>query len=153
GKVHRKNSLASPTAVVEGDKVYVHFGHMGTACLNAKDGSKVWANATLQYSPQHGNGGSPVLADGKLIFSIDGHDRQAVVALDKKTGKVAWQTARNASPKKAFSFSTPLVISVSGKEQVVSVGSEVVMGLDLKTGKELWRVKHGGYSVVPRPVY
>src|SRR5207248_2120349 len=40
--VHSKNSHASPTALVDGDSVFVHFGHLGTACLKAKDGSKVW---------------------------------------------------------------------------------------------------------------
>lgn len=151
--IHSKNSHASPTPLVDGDAVYVHFGHMGTAKLNAKDGSKVWATRELKYAPVHGNGGSPVLAGGKLVFSIDGADRQSVIALDPATGKVAWETPRAASPAKAFSFCTPLVITVNGREQVVSVGSDVVMGLDPAAGKEVWRVKFSGYSIVPRPVY
>jgi outer membrane protein assembly factor BamB len=152
--IQAKNSHASPTAFVEGDRVYVHFGHMGTACLNTKDGSKVWANRELRYNPVHGNGGSPLVVGDRLIFSIDGTDRQAVVGLDKATGKVAWQTPRNLRPAKAFSFSTPLLIRVDGREQVVSAGSDVVMALDPKSGKELWRVRYpGGYSVVPRPVF
>jgi outer membrane protein assembly factor BamB len=152
--IQAKNSHASPTAVVEGDRVYVHFGHMGTACLNTTDGSKVWANRELRYNPVHGNGGSPLVVGDRLIFSIDGTDRQAVVGLDKATGKVAWQAPRNVKAAKAFSFCTPLLISVNGREQVVSPGSDVVMAVDPKTGKELWRVSYpGGYSVVPRPVY
>lgn len=152
--VQAKNSHASPTPFVEGDRVYVHFGHMGTACLNTKDGSPVWANRDLRYSPVHGNGGSPVVAGDRLIFSIDGTDRQEVVALDKATGTVAWRTPRAAKPGRAFSFSTPLLITVDGREQVVSPGSDVVMSLDPASGKELWRVRYpGGYSVVPRPVF
>ena len=76
GNPHQKNSHASPTPVVEGGDVFVHFGHMGTACLNAKDGSKVWTQQSLRYNPVHGNGGSPVLAGDRLIFSIDGTDKQ-----------------------------------------------------------------------------
>jgi outer membrane protein assembly factor BamB len=151
--IHSKNSHASPTPVVDGDAVYVHFGHMGTARLSAKDGSKVWATQELRYAPVHGNGGSPVPAGGRLVFSIDGADRQEVVALDPASGKVAWRTPRDARPAKAFSFSTPLVITVNGREQVVSVGSDVAMGLDPATGTEYWRVKFSGYSIVPRPVY
>ena len=154
-KIHKKNSHASPTAVVEDGKVYVHFGHMGTACLSAKDGAKVWATQELKYSPTHGNGGSPLIVGKHLIFSIDGTDKQAVFALDKTNGKVAWQTPRNnktgASP---FSFSTPLLIKVKDQEQLVSAGSGVVMSLDPQTGKEIWRVGYGsGYSVVPKPVF
>jgi outer membrane protein assembly factor BamB len=152
--IHSKNSHASPTALVDGEQVFVHFGHMGTACLNAKDGSRVWATQELKYSPVHGNGGSPVLLGDKLIFNIDGTDKQAIVALDKKTGKVLWQTPRNLNPVQAFSFSTPLLATIDGKEQIISAGSGVVMSLDAKTGKEIWRVKYGsGYSVVPKPVY
>jgi outer membrane protein assembly factor BamB len=152
--IQKKNSHASATPLVDGGEVFVHFGHMGTACLSAKDGSKVWEQRTLKYNPVHGNGGSPVLAGDKLVFSIDGTDKQAVVALDRKTGKVAWQTPRNINVPKAFSFSTPTLITVNGQEQLVSAGSGVVMALDPKTGKEIWRVRYaGGYSVVPKPVF
>jgi len=150
---HRKNSHASPTPFVEDGNVYVHFGHMGTACLSAKDGSKVWATQEIKYSPVHGNGGSPIVVGKHLIFCVDGSDKQLVVALDKTTGKIAWQTPRNTDPFKGFSFCTPLVITVNGQEQVIAPGSEVVMSLDPKTGKEIWRVKYEGYSVVPKPVY
>jgi outer membrane protein assembly factor BamB len=152
--IHKKNSHASPTAVVDGDDLFVHFGHMGTACLRTKDGSTIWTQQSLIYNPVHGNGGSPILAEGKLVFSIDGTDRQEVVALDRKTGKVVWQTPRNMDVVKLFSFSTPLVITASGRQQLISAGSGVVMSLDPRSGKEIWRVTYGeGYSVVPRPVF
>jgi outer membrane protein assembly factor BamB len=154
-KIHKKNSHASPTAVIEGDNVYFHFGHAGTACLKAKDGSKVWATQELKYKPQHGNGGSPIIADKLLVFSIDGTDVQMVAALDKASGKVAWKTPReNKTGASPFSFSTPILIEVGGQKQVVSAGSGCVMSLDPKNGKEIWRVSYGaGYSVVPKPVF
>jgi outer membrane protein assembly factor BamB len=153
--IHKKNSHASPTPVFEDGLLYVHFGHMGTACLNAKDGSMVWATQELAYKPVHGNGGSPVIVGKHLIFSIDGTDKQIVVALDKASGKVAWQTPReNKTGASPFSFSTPLLITVNDQEQLISAGSGVVMALEPKTGKEIWRVQYGsGYSVVPRPVF
>lgn len=151
--IHSKNSHASPTPVIDADRLFVHFGHAGTACLSVKDGSPLWATRELKYRPVHGNGGSPALVGDKLIFSVDGTDRQEVVALDAGTGKVAWRTPREASPGKPFSFGTPLVITVNGRQQLISPGSDVVMSLDPASGKELWRVKYTGYSVVPRPVY
>jgi outer membrane protein assembly factor BamB len=150
---HTKNSHASPTPAVEGGRVYVHFGHLGTACLDAQDGSRVWANADLKYNSVHGNGGSPVVVGDRLVFCLDGLDRQAVVALDRATGKVAWQAPRKTNPQKPFSFCTPLLITANGRDQLIAPGSEVLQSLDPKTGKELWRVRHGGYSVVPRPVF
>jgi outer membrane protein assembly factor BamB len=153
-KIHAKNSHASPTPVVDGDVVFVHFGHMGTAALAAADGKVLWTQKTLGYKPVHGNGGSPVVAGDRLVFSTDGTDRQEVVALEKKTGAVAWRTPRKANPTQPFSFSTPLLATIDGKEQLISAGSGVVMSLDPKTGAERWRVKYGGgYSVVPKPVF
>lgn len=150
--IHSKNSHASPTPVVEGDRLFVHFGHQGTACLNAKDGTVLWKNRELTYQPVHGNGGSPV-ADGKHVFvCVDGPDRRSVVALDKGTGKVAWEFKRPQPAARPFSFSTPLVVEQHGRRVVVAPGSGVVNGVDAETGKELWSFKYDGYSVVPRPV-
>jgi len=152
--IQSKNSHASPTPIVDAKekRLYVHFGHMGSACLDL-EGKVQWTQTDLHYAPVHGNGGSPVLADGLLVYSIDGSDKQCVVALEAATGKVKWQTDRHSRAGKKFSFSTPLVIDVDGKKQVISPGSDVVCAYDLKSGDEVWRVTYDGYSVTPRPVY
>jgi len=151
--IHLKNSHASPTPLVAGDRVYVHFGHQGTACLDL-EGKVLWRQTSLSYPPVHGSGGSPILVGDALIFSCDGGRDPFVVALDKSTGKVLWKTKRITSAKKTFSFSTPLLITVSGQAQVISPGSGVVCAFDPRSGRELWRVRYGeGYSVVPRPVF
>jgi outer membrane protein assembly factor BamB len=151
--IHNKNSHASPTPVLEDDRLYVHFGHQGTACLGL-DGKVLWRNTTLKYSPVHGSGGSPILVDDALIFSCDGASDPFVVALNKKTGQVLWKTARTFAAKKKFSFSTPLLINANGRSQVVSPSSGAVYAYDPKDGRELWRVRYAeGYSVVPRPVF
>lgn len=151
--IHKKNGHASPTPLVEGGRIYVHFGHQGTACLNMK-GEVVWKNETIKYPPVHGNGGSPVLVDGLLIFSCDGGKNPFVVALDAKTGAERWRKGRDTTPSRPFSFCTPLVIEVNGQKQVVLPGSDAVFAYVPRTGKVIWRVDYpGGYSVVPRPVY
>jgi outer membrane protein assembly factor BamB len=151
-KPHGKNSHASPTPLVSGDRVYVHFGHQGTACLDL-DGKVQWRNNSVTYQPVHGNGGTPVLVDDALIFSCDGAEDPFVVALNKDSGKELWRTPRKVEVVKHFSFSTPLVITVNGKKQVVSPGSNAVIAYDPVKGDEIWRVRYEGYSVIPRPVY
>ncbi|MFO1062470.1 MAG: PQQ-binding-like beta-propeller repeat protein [Pirellulales bacterium] len=150
-KIHSKNSHASPTPLIDGDRIYVHFGHQGTAALKL-DGTIVWKNDALGYPPVHGNGGSPVLVSGKLIFSEDGSEKGEVLALDAATGQVAWRTERKAEAGKKFSFCTPLVTTVGNQVQVIVPGSNVVQGLDPITGEEIWRVRYEGYSVIPRPI-
>jgi outer membrane protein assembly factor BamB len=149
---HGKNTHASPTPLVHDGRLYVHFGHQGTACLDLA-GKVLWKNASLKYEPVHGNGGTPILVEDALIFSCDGGDTAFVVALDRNTGKVLWKTDRQADAFKKFSFSTPLLITVKGQKQVISPGSDMVGAYDPKTGRELWRVRYSGYSVIPRPVH
>lgn len=153
-KMHKKNSQASPTPVFEDGKLYVHFGHYGTACLNATSGSIVWTQDGLGYPPVHGNGGSPIIVGDKLVFSCDGAQSPFVVALDKSSGKVVWKTDRNVEVSRKFSFTTPLAVEVGGKTQIISPGSGAVIAYDANSGAEIWRVDYDeGYSVVPRPVF
>lgn len=153
GSIHNKNTYASPTPLIHGGRIYVHYGHHGTACVDLK-GKVLWRNNTLKYSPVHGSGASPAWCDGKIVFSVDGASDPFIVALDAKTGTVAWKVPRESSAKKKFSFVTPLVIEVKGKKQIITPGSGVVSALDPKDGREIWRATYGeGYSVVPRPVF
>jgi outer membrane protein assembly factor BamB len=150
---HAKNTQASPTPIVEGQRVYVHFGHMGTACLDLA-GKVLWRNTSLPYPPVHGNGGSPALVDDVLVFSCDGANDPFIAALAKSDGAVRWKVPRSTTAGKRFSFSTPLVITINGRKQIITPGSGGVSALDPKGGSEIWRVRYGeGYSVVPRPVF
>ncbi|MFA5192704.1 MAG: PQQ-binding-like beta-propeller repeat protein, partial [Verrucomicrobiia bacterium] len=109
-----KNSHASPTPVLEDSRLYVHFGHNGTACLDL-DGKIVWRMNSLRYPPTHGNGGSPILVGDKLVYCADAASDPSIVALDKATGKVRWKVKRETQAKNKFSFSTPLLITVKGQ--------------------------------------
>lgn len=144
-----KNSFASPTPVIEGDRVYVHFGAFGTACIS-QAGEIIW-KIKLEYdNGQHGTGGSPVLYDDLLILSCDGNDVQFVVALDKLTGKVRWKKSRVGYQ----AYSTPLTVKLAAGDQVISPGAFRTVSYDPRNGKELWQVTYGeGFSNVPRPVY
>jgi outer membrane protein assembly factor BamB len=146
-----KNSHASPTPIVESDRVYVHFGAQGTAALTMA-GDVVW-RTRLDYQSQHGNGGSPVRYADLLIVNCDGNGGDAyVVALDVKTGKARWKTTRRQPADQAYT--TPLVIRPGDRDQVISVGAYRAVSYDPATGRELWRVSYeDGFSNVPRPVY
>jgi outer membrane protein assembly factor BamB len=151
-RMHRKNSQASPTPIVSDKRVYVHFGHMGTACLDLT-GKVIWKNESIKYPPVHGNGGSPALVNGKLIFSCDGSKDPFIIALNSQNGEQVWRTKRTENAKKKFSFCTPLVVDTANGKQVILPGSSMVGAYNPDTGAEIWKVTYGdGYSVVPRPV-
>ncbi len=151
-RIHSKNTHASATSIAEGNRLYVHFGHQGTACLDL-DGKVIWRNNELRYEPVHGNGGSPALVGDALVFNCDGGRDPFIAALDKKDGHLLWKTPRITDARQTFSFSTPLLITVNDRKELISPGSNMVGGYDPADGKEIWRVRYDGYSVVPRPVF
>ena len=152
-EIHGKNSHASPTPLVVGGDLVVHFGPHGTARVRP-DGEVVWRATVPPYAAQHGNGGSPELFGDVLVVCCDGRDEQFVVGLSAETGELLWRTDRGLDPGRGFSFGTPVPIEVDGERLAVCQGSGAVMALDPQTGAEVWRVRYGeGYSVVPRPAY
>jgi outer membrane protein assembly factor BamB len=92
-----------------------------------------------------------------LFVHFDGFDAQYVVALDKQTGKTVWRRDRdidygtiNGDLKKAFC--TPCVVPVNGKAQLISPSAVATIAYDPATGRELWKVYHGGMNVSARPL-
>ncbi|UCF15086.1 MAG: PQQ-binding-like beta-propeller repeat protein [Phycisphaerales bacterium] len=160
------NCYASPSAVVEPGRVYVHFGTYGTACLDTGTFEVLWKRDDLPCRHFRGPGSSPVLFRNLLILTMDGVDVQYLVALDKATGQTVWKTDRTADwndlgddgkPiaegdfRKAYS--TPLIIDAGGKTQMITVGSKALYGYDPTNGRELWKVCTPAYSGAARPVY
>ncbi len=156
--VHQLNSYASPTPVIEGGRLYCHFGAFGTACVATESGSVLWRNQETQIMHENGPGSTPVLWQDKLIFHCDGSDKQFVCALDKNTGKIAWKTDRSgemhANPQQKKAYGTPLIVDMNGQPTAVSTGADWVYGYDPANGKELWKLSYGqlGFSMSPRPV-
>jgi outer membrane protein assembly factor BamB len=160
GSIHSNNSHASPTPFIDGERIYVHYGAHGTACL-ASDGKIVWKTQELKYDHRHGPAGSPVVWRDLVFLNCDGTDVQFVVALDKHTGKIRWKHDRKhiSEERKSgalqvpMAYSTPLMIEVDGRTQLVSLGSDAVVGHEPSTGEEIWWFRYSGYSNVATPVY
>lgn len=155
--VHWFNSWATPTPVVEPEKLYCDFGTFGTACLDSGSGKVIWRER-LPLDHQVGPGSSPVLYKNLLVLVRDGRDAQYVTALDKRTGKPVWKTERPpievSSPNLKKSFVTPLLIEANGKEQLISPAAHWVISYEPATGKEIWRARHGtGFSIGSCPVF
>lgn len=160
------NSYATPSPVIEPGRVYVHFGSFGTACLDPSTGKALWKRDDLPCRHYRGPASSPVLFEDLLILTMDGVDLQYHVALDKKTGRTVWKTdrtvvwndenvpgqmAKDGDLRKAHS--TPLIVTVAGKPQMLSAGAKAAYGYDPRTGRELWKVQYNDWSVAPRPLF
>ena len=160
------NSYATPSAVIEPGRVYVHFGSFGTACLDTATGKVLWKRDDLPCRHYRGPASSPVLFENLLILTMDGADLQYHVALDKQTGRTVWKTdrsvvwndetvpgqmAKDGDLRKAHS--TPLIATVGGQPQMLSAGAKAAYGYEPRTGRELWKVQYPDWSVAPRPLF
>ena len=159
---HGNNSYATPTPVTDGKRVYAVFNDGGIAALTV-EGKRVWVNRDVKYYSQHGLGGSPILYEGTLIMSFDGSsngpdktlgwqkpwDQSFLLALDAKTGKERWRAKRGPS---RIAHTTPIVVKVAGRDELVSSAGDVIQGFDPKTGARRWSVRAEGEGVVASPV-
>lgn len=159
------NNYAAPSPVLEDDAVYIHFGTYGTARLDPVTCEKVWERRDINVRHFRGPGSSPVIFEDLLLLSFDGIDQQFVTALDKKTGATVWKTnrttdygdldpegkpTRDGDMRKAYH--TPSVFDIGGRQQMISVGSRAAFGYDVRTGEELWTIRHGGFNAAIRPL-
>ena len=160
------NSYATPSAVAEPGRVYVHYGSFGTACLDSATGKVLWKREDLRCRHYRGASSSPVLFQNLLVLTFDGADLQYHAALDKETGKTVWkrdrsvvwndehiagQMAKDGDLRKAHS--TPLIVSAAGGHQMLSSGAKAAYGYDPRDGRELWKVQYNDWSVAPRPLF
>ncbi|MBY0523920.1 MAG: PQQ-like beta-propeller repeat protein [Gemmataceae bacterium] len=155
---HPFNSYASSTPAVEKGRLYAHFGSNGTACLDTASGKVLWERRDFKCDHFRGAGSSPIVHGDLLFLLFDGVDVQYVVALDKNSGKTVWKKDRAIEypPSKdgddRKGYATPAVLDIDGKPQLVCPAAGGTIAYEPATGKELWRVLHGGMNAACRPI-
>ncbi|MBS0265517.1 MAG: PQQ-binding-like beta-propeller repeat protein [Planctomycetes bacterium] len=139
GVTHRKNTLASCTGAVADGRVFMPFwdGKRLTVSAYEIDGHPLWTTDLGEFTSQHGAGHSPIVVDDHVIIMNDQDGLAEVVALEARTGAVAWKTPRHAF---RASYATPVVIERAGHgPEVVVASTDGVAGYDPKTGTECWK--------------
>ena len=143
---------ASP--VVEGDRIYTYGFRGDLICRERKTGKTVWhVNAVTETGTKPitwGQGSNPLI-DGDTIYVQGGINGPTVVALDKKTGKLLWQS-QNLPPDTTRDdpddygkgetdkggYAQPVLVDVQGTRQLIVFGGEALWAFDPKTGKTIW---------------
>jgi outer membrane protein assembly factor BamB len=147
---HNTGSPASNSPVTDGEFIYAFFGSRGLYCLDT-NGAVKWQKdlGKMQTLHAHGEGSSPVLYGDTLIVNWDHEGSSFLYAFDKRTGRQLWKTSRDEKT----SWSTPLVVEVDGKPQIVVSATKRVRGYDLATGTQLWECSGLTDNVVSSPVF
>lgn len=152
------NSPATPTPVMEENRVFVSLGSQGVACLDRNMGHKLWRRRDLQFYQPVCQGSSPIVDDNNPYVAFDGKFEQSFAALDTTTGETRWKSDRNvgtdwtatlvasgiASDKvddkhddNQNSFATATLVEVNGWPQLIAPTAEAVMSYHSDSGEEL----------------
>ena len=134
---HGKGPKSTP--LINNGNVYT-FGISGVlSCHDARTGKLKWRQEfTKQYpktSPLFGTAMSPLIDSGLLIAHVGGHDKGALTAFDPETGASKWSNEVDGP-----AYSSPIVVTLAGVRQVVTSTQGNVIGVDVTTGKLLWKL-------------
>ena len=139
------NSPASPSAVTDGESVFVFFADFGLLSYT-KDGTERWRTPLGPFNNVNGHGSSPILHKDLVILVCDQDSGSYMIALDKKTGKTRWRVDR---PEVTRSYVTPAIYQPkSGPAELIVPGAYQVTSYRADTGEKLWWVR--GFSWQPK---
>ncbi len=150
---HEKNSWASSTPTTDGQRVYTIFADEASQIVGAWDfnGKEIWTKNLGSFGKDHGQGVSPIVANGLLIVPNDQPGPSSLLALNAETGETVWEIER---PVAKTSFSTPMLLPGRGQEvQLISLSEAAGMtSHDLATGQLFWQTPPMPMRTVASPV-
>lgn len=129
------HGYASQTPTSDGERIFVFFGKSGVVAFDM-DGKQLWQTSvgTDSGPRQWGSAASPILYEDLVIVNAS-DESEAIVALDKKTGKEVW---RAEAAGLSGTWATPILMDgQDGKDVVIAVPGEI-WGLNARNGKLRW---------------
>jgi outer membrane protein assembly factor BamB len=139
-EMHRKNSAATPTPTSDGENLYVSFHNSDRIFLTAYTlkGEQLWQRDAGPYTCDYrfGYAPSPTLHGEMLIVASEFLADGFLAAFATKDGRQLWRTER----KVKTSYSSPIVASIGGREQILLSGAAKVSAYDPGNGAILWQV-------------
>ncbi len=147
--VDKRNSPASPSPAVDESGIYVFFQDYGLIAYDAA-GAERWKMPLGPFNNIYGMGASPIIVGDLVILSCDQSTDSYVIAVNKKTGKQVWRTAR---PEAKSGHATPIVWRApDGKDQILIAGSFLLTAYDVATGAKKWWVGGLSFEIKSTPV-
>jgi len=124
----------SSPAVADGKVVTLGVGGV-LSCLQVADGKLVWRKDPFpKVVPQFFTATSPIIVDGMAIAHLGGQGKGAIIAYDLASGDEKWRWAEEGPE-----YASPVVLTVDGTKQIVTLSEKRVVGIGLADGKLLWQ--------------
>ena len=147
---------ARSTPTVDGELLYALSSDGDLACVEIATGKIRWQkNLRTEFGGKPGKWAyaeSPLI-DGDVLVCTPGGSEAMLVALNKKSGDVVWKCAVPEGDEAGYA--SPVIVESDGLKQYVQFVQKVVVGVDAKTGKFLWRydrTAQGSPANIPTPV-
>lgn len=146
----QNNSQASYSPITDGERIYAFFGSRGLHCLDL-NGDVLWSKefGLMQTFNGFGEGSSPALHGEVLVVNWDHQGDSFIAALDKRTGDELWRTPR----EEITSWSTPRIVPVDGRHQVIVTATSATRSYDLETGELVWSLRGMTRNSIPSSNY
>lgn len=159
---HDNNPYCSPSPVTDGERVVAWFGSAGVFCYDLA-GRERWRRDLGRQSHVWGYAASPILHGELCILNFGPGQRSFIIALNRRTGETVWQFDVPPIPPDARwedfgttaaewkrqgystvaeisgSCSTPLVVPMNGREELIVALELRVQALSPETGEPLWQ--------------
>ncbi len=128
--------LAAPTMTVDGNRVYAIFA-TGDIVAFDLEGHMVWGRNLGVPNNHYGHASSLMIWENKLVVQYDTNTKGRMLALESSTGETLWDVERPVH----ISWSSPILIEVDGRIQIVTTADPYVSGHDLESGEERWKIE------------
>ena len=137
GVVHRKATNANGTIASDGKRLYIGMLNSGSVTATALDfdGKILWQREVGKFVSKFGYAPSPVLYQSLVLVAGDNSGGGYLAALDSETGSIVWRVGRGNGD----SYSSPAVVHVGGRDQLLISGNDAVTSYDPATGDVLWQ--------------
>ena len=126
------------TPALDGARLYVAGMRDALVCLDAREGKEIWRKDFVKELgaplPDFGFVSSP-LVDGDAVYVQAG---ASFLKLNKLTGEILWRTLKDQGGMWGGVFSSPVLVELAGKRQLVVQTREKLAGVDPADGKVLW---------------
>jgi outer membrane protein assembly factor BamB len=126
---------ATPTIV--DDRVFTLGATGRLNCLELETGRSLWSRDVVadfnSAAPEWGRPGSPLVVDELVVVTVGGSPDASLVAFDASNGDVVWTAGQDR-----VGYSSPIVVTLAGRRQIVIFNRASVAGHDVATGRVLW---------------
>ncbi len=130
------------TPVIEDDRIYVQSGTGRLSCFNRETGKEIWAvEVDKEFECEYhiwGNSETPLIIDDKVICTPGGQ-KTSVVAFDKMTGKLVWQS-KSMGGQRAYASAT--IYQHNGFRYILAVIGTDLLAVVPETGEIAWSYRY-----------